>query len=139
VAQLRYHEDQFADVGARIVTISFGPAAQAPAWLDETESPFPLLIDARRDVYAAYGMRRSLRGSLSLSAIRRDRELRKAGYKTRGLEGDMLQLGGDVIVDSGGIVRLLRLSRFPGDAEPVHSVLHMLAELDDGSSSMPGS
>jgi hypothetical protein len=129
VAQLRRRQSDFEAVGARIVTISFGPAPRAPAWLAETQSPFPLLIDARRETYAAFGMRRSLRGSWNLTTLRRYRELMGAGRRWRGVQGDSLQLGGDAIVDANGIVRLLVRSTTPSERPSLESLLALLARL----------
>jgi len=129
VAQLRRRQSDFEGLGARIVTISFGPAPKAPAWLDETKSPFPLLIDARRETYRAFGMRRSLRGSWNLTTVRRYRDLMRQGRAWRGIQGDSLQLGGDVIIDAAGIVRLLAPSKTPLDRPPVEVLLAVFARL----------
>jgi alkyl hydroperoxide reductase subunit AhpC len=129
VAQLRRRRGEFEALGARIVVISFGPAPRAPAWLEETQSPFPLLIDARRDAYKAYGMRHSLRGSWNLKTLRRYRELQREGRSLRGIQGDSLQLGGDVIVDADGFVRLLAPSRTPIDRPSVESLLAAFGRL----------
>lgn len=126
---MRDQQSELEDLGARIVTISFGPASKAPAWLEETGSPFPLLIDARRDTYGAFGMRRSLRGSWNLATVWRYRELQKEGRSLRGIQGDSLQLGGDAIIDSGGIVRLLAPSKTPIDRPSVESLLAVFARL----------
>ncbi len=132
MARLRRRQSDFESLGARIVTISFGPASRAPAWLEETQSPFPLLIDARRGTYAAFGMRRSLRGSWNLATVRRYRELQRQGRRWRGIQGDSLQLGGDAIIDSGGIVRLLAPSKTPIDRPSVESLLAVFARLRAG-------
>jgi alkyl hydroperoxide reductase subunit AhpC len=129
VAQLRDQQSEFAALGARIVTISFGPASKATDWLEETGSPFPLLVDARRQTYAAFGMRRSLSGSWNLATIRRYRQLMREGRTWRGIQGDSLQLGGDVIIDAAGIVRLLAPSKTPMDRPSIESLLAVLSRL----------
>jgi len=129
VAQLRRRRSEFEARDARIVTISFGPASKAPTWLEETGSPFPLLIDARRETYKAYGMRHSLRGSWNLKTLRRYRNLLRTGHQWRGIQGDSLQLGGDVIVDADGIVRLLAPSQTPDDRPSAELLLDALSRL----------
>jgi alkyl hydroperoxide reductase subunit AhpC len=131
VAQLRRRQNDLDDLRTRVVTVSFGPAAKAPVWLEETGSPFPLLVDARRDVYRAYGMRRSLSGSWNLATVRRYRELMRQGRRWRGIQGDSLQLGGDVIVDPAGIVRLLHRSTTPDDRPAVEVLLQALSGLPE--------
>jgi alkyl hydroperoxide reductase subunit AhpC len=129
VAQLRDQRGEFSALGGRIITISFGPAAKAPAWLADTRSPFPLLIDARRKTYKAYGMLRSFRGSWNIATIRLYRQLMLDGREWRGIQGDSLQLGGDVIVDAAGIVRLLHPSESPPDRPSPSALLAALSEL----------
>lgn len=129
MAQLRRRQSDFEDLGARIVTISFGPASKASAWIEETQSPFPLLIDARRETYKAFGMRRSLTGSWNLATIRRYRQIMKEGRSWRGIQGDSLQLGGDVVVDAAGVVRLLAPSKTPLDRPSIESLLAVFARL----------
>ncbi len=131
MAQLRRRQSDFEELDARVVMISFGPASKAPAWLEETGSPYPLLVDARRETYAAFGMRRSLRGSWNLATIKRYRELMKAGQKWSDIQGDSLQLGGDVIIDAAGIVRLLAPSKTPVDRPSVETLLAVFAQLRD--------
>lgn len=126
---MRDKQSEFSARGARIVTISFGPAAKAPAWLEETRSAFPLLVDARRETYRAYGMRRSLHGSWNIATVRRYRQLMRDGHEWRGIQGDSLQLGGDVIVDADGTVRLLHPSKSPTDRASPQSLLAALSEL----------
>lgn len=129
MAQLRRRHDEFRGQRARIVTLSFGPAAKAPAWLRETDSPFPLLVDAQREVYRAYGMRRSLTGSWNLRTVRRYRELMREGRRWRGIQGDSLQLGGDVIVGAAGVVRLAHPSATPNDRPSVDALLEVVKAL----------
>lgn len=129
MAQLRHRQNDFKGLGARIVTISFGPASKAAAWLAETQSPFPLLVDAQRETYAAFGMRRSMRGSWTLETVRRYRQLMKEGHRWRGIQGDSLQLGGDAIVDAAGIVRFLAPSKTPVDRPSVEHLLAVFSRL----------
>ena len=56
MAQLRHFEDDFRRLGVQVLIISFGTEYWARAWLQETGSPFPLLLDPERDTYQAYGL-----------------------------------------------------------------------------------
>ena len=130
---MRRQAAQFEELATRVVTISFGPASKAAAYLEETGSPFELLIDAKREVYKAYGMRHSLSGALSLKALRQQRELVRQGAALHGVQGDALQLGGDVVVDAGGILRLVHRSTNPADNESPETLLRLLASLQRSS------
>jgi hypothetical protein len=88
-----------------------------------------LLVDAQRETYAAFGMRRSMRGSWTLETVRRYRQLMKEGHRWRGIQGDSLQLGGDAIVDAAGIVRFLAPSKTPVDRPSVEHLLAVFSRL----------
>ena len=76
---MRRQRSEFEELGAEVVTISFGPASRVPAWLEETGSPFPLLIDRKREAYEAYAVSRSFSGSWNLKTLKAYRELMKQG------------------------------------------------------------
>lgn len=80
-----------------VLIISFGTLPLAQAWLEETCSPFRLLLDPRRDAYRAYGFERSFRRSWNLRTIWRYAQLLASGRRWRGIQGDSAQLGGDML------------------------------------------
>ncbi|MBI3763265.1 MAG: hypothetical protein HY260_15575, partial [Chloroflexi bacterium] len=53
-----------------------------------------------------------------------------AGRRWRGIQGDSGQLGGDVIVDGNGIVRLAHRSHDPTDRPPVKLLLDVIEQLE---------
>ena len=114
------------------MTVSFGPAGRVDAWLDETQSPFQLLLDKERRAYAAYGVQRSLAASMSFAAVRKTRELAKQGVPVRGLQGDPSQLGGDFIVDNARVLRFVHRSKDPTDYPSVEELLATLRGLQSG-------
>lgn len=86
--------------------------------------PWPLLVDATHQTYKNYGM---------LSASFWDvwgpktwwvylKELAK-GQKLRRSMGDILQRGGDVLIDPTGIVRLHHVGRGPADRPTAETIL----------------
>lgn len=88
---------------------------------------WPLLLDPDQSLYAAYGMRRgswwqiygpgSIWNYLGLMLKRR----------LPGKPGkDWRQLGGDVLIDPDGIVRLHYISADPHDRPPVKLLLSMV-------------
>jgi hypothetical protein len=111
------------------VTITFGPAARVGAWLEETQSPFQLLLDKERVAYEAYGVQRSLAASMSIAAVLKTRQLVKQGMPAHGVQGDPAQLGGNFIVDAAGAVRFAHRSKDPTDYPPVKVLITMLETL----------
>ncbi len=129
MAQLRQHSAEIESLNARIVVISFGLARQAHAWLDETSAPFTLLLDPERTAYRAYGLEHSLARSWGPRVWWRYAQLLLAGRQWRGIQGDSGQLGGDIVVDPAGLIRLAYRSHDPADRPPVSQLLMIIRHL----------
>jgi len=129
VAQLCQYQDEFKRLNAEVLVIAFGALPLAQAWLEETCSPFRLLLDPERTVYEAYELERSLLRSWNLKTVRRYVQLMRDGRQWRGIQGDSTQLGGDFIVDADGILRLVYRSRDATDRPPVEQLLAGLRQL----------
>lgn len=125
---MRRHADEFRRLDAEVLFISFGTVAWARAWLEETASSFPLLLDPDRSAYLAYGLR-STRRLLSLRVIWQYVRLLLAGRRLRPVQGDPHQAGGDFVIDSRGVVRLAYRSQDAADYPPVDSILDLLRRL----------
>ena len=130
MAQVESRKDDFESLKTNVVTISFGTPYWARIWLEETRSPFPLLLDEERAAYRAYGLERSLLRSWGWQTISYYARSLWNGEEWRGIRGDSGQLGGDFIVDSKGIVRLAYPSRNPTDRPPVEELLSVLQKLN---------
>ncbi len=115
----------------RVLLVCFGTPDQARTWLRETASPFPLLLDPQRSAYRAFSLERSFLRSWNLRTILLYARLLLSGRAWRGIRGDSAQLGGDVIVDGRGIVRLVYRSRDPADRPEVPALLKVLRDLAD--------
>lgn len=59
-------------------------------------------------------------------------QLMRAGRKWRGIQGDSDQLGGDLIMDAEGIIRLAYRSQDPTDRPSVEVILTVLNQLNSG-------
>lgn len=131
MAQLCQYQDEFERLNTRVLIVTFGTLPAAQAWLEETCSPFELLLDPERAVYGAYGLERSLWRSWNLRTIWRYVQLLAGGRKWRGIQGDSAQLGGDFIVDNSGTVRLAYRSHDPTDRPPVTELLTLLSRIEE--------
>lgn len=113
----------------RVLVVSFSARDELQHHADRLKLPFPMATDPARKAYAAYGM---VRGSHWQAW--HPRALWK--YLVHRLRGnpiepskpgdDLLQLGGDVVVDGRGIVRLLYTSKRSDDRPAVDLLLGSL-------------
>ena len=129
MAQVVLHKYAFESLKTNVVTISFGTPHWAQVWLEETQSPFPLILDRERAAYQAYGLERSLLRSWGWQTLSYYARALMSGEQWQGIRGDSGQLGGDFIVDSKGIVRLAYPSRNPTDRPLVEDLLSVLERL----------
>jgi alkyl hydroperoxide reductase subunit AhpC len=121
---LRQQDQQLQDLGVQVcvVTFEFGPLAAA--YVAETQLEWPLLVDSERTLYKAYGMEHgtwwNLYGPASirvyLKLMARGRRLRRPGSDTQ-------QLGGDVLIDPQGVVRLHHIGAGPADRPTITALL----------------
>ena len=128
MAQLCRHQEELERLNVEVMIISFGTLPAVQAWLEETCSPFRVLLDPERSVYRAYELERSLRRSWNLRTIWRYVRLLTSGRKWRGIQGDSAQLGADFVLDSDGSVRLAHYSHDPTDRPDANDLLALLRE-----------
>lgn len=129
VAQLRQHEQEFLDHNVDVAIVTFDADFMATSYVEQTNLPWPLLIDSDRSVYEAYGMQHgswwsiynpaSIWGYLKLIIFRRT-GLHKPGSHFR-------QMGGDVLIDPKGVVRFYHASESPHDRPPMQKLLAAVA------------
>lgn len=127
MTQLRQYEERFAALNTAVAIVTFDANFMATAYVKDNAISWPLLIDTDRNLYRAYQMERaswwSIYGPSSVAnyikLLFRGRRLRRPGRDTR-------QLGGDVLVDPQGIVRLHYVSESPHDRPPVADILKII-------------
>jgi peroxiredoxin len=128
VAQLRHFEAELRRMDVQVLVISFGAEFWARAWLQETQLPFPLLLDPERSVYRSYGLERSFVRVWSPKVMWHYTRRVLAGQKLQSIQGDPHQLGGDFVVDAAGVIRLAHRSKDPVDRPPVEALLAAIKE-----------
>lgn len=126
MTQLRHFETELRRLEVQVLVISFGAEWWARAWLQETGSPFPLLLDPERAAYRAYGLKRSFLRVWSPKVMWHYTQRVLAGQKLQSIQGDPHQLGGDFVVDAAGVIRLAHRSKDPVDRPPVETLLAVL-------------
>ncbi len=126
MTQVVSHRAEFEAAGTNVVTVSFGTPYWAGVWLQETGSPFPLLLDPDRAAYRAYGLASSRLSTWSPASLWYYGKAALQGRETYGKRGDPHQLGGDFVVDQSGIVRLAHPSRDPTDRPSLETLLDVV-------------
>lgn len=95
-------------------------------YIRETGLTWPLLVDRDRTLYASYGMERgtwwNIFGPSSLWVYAK---LLIRGRRIRLPHDDTRQLGGDVLIDPAGIVRLHHVGTGPADRPAVDKILDL--------------
>lgn len=112
-----------------VVAISFGTEYWARMWLQETNAPFPVLLDPAKSSYAAFGLESSFWRSWGPRTLLYYANAVLHGQKLLGNRGDTEQLGGNFIVDANGIIRYAYASRNPTDRPTVEALMSALRKL----------
>ena len=136
--QLREQKQKLDKLDVHVLVITFEEPAVAAAYERDLQVPWPLLLDTTRHQFGAYGM---VRGSLwkvmgpknwwsylKLLLLRR---------RVRRPTGDVYQLGGDVLIDPVGIVRLHHITTTSTDRPPVESLLEIVRGQHVGQAAQP--
>lgn len=124
--QVVSHYSELQALGAQVMAISFGTPYWAQVWLQETEAPFPLLLDPTHDSYRAYGLTRSRWRAFSPRTLLYYWRAARNGDEILESRGDASQLGGNFIIDRDGVVRFAYESKEPVDRPEVEELLEVM-------------
>lgn len=127
--QLQQHRDEIERLGLRVAAVTFETPGRARTYVEETQLCWPLLVDTTRSLYHAYGMQRG--GFRTIWGIRNwgaYLRLMARGQMPRRPYDDVNQLGGDVLLNPEGVVRLHHISRGPADRPSIDSLLALVGE-----------
>jgi len=124
---LQQAAEQIQQLPLDVMAVTFQSAEVAGAYVEQTGWPWPMLVDTERSLYNAYSMHRgglwAIWGPKSwwgfLKLILKGRRLRPPA-------GDVYQLGGDVLLDPSGSLRLHHVTRVPVDRPDVESILDLV-------------
>ncbi len=127
--QLQLREKEMAAANIAVIVIAFEKPEFVRMYLKDAESTWPkswpMISNPDRSLYELFQMQkarwrdilswRSLKAYLNLVFVKR----RKVKVPT---ENDYFQLGGDVLVDPQGIVRMHHRSEDPGDRPTIDEI-----------------
>ena len=122
--QLQQVKEQLERLGISVYIITFDSDQLAKAYVEQTDLPWPMLIDGERSVYDAYHMKHgSWWAIMNPVSIWGYIKLMLQGRRPGKSGKDYKQLGGDVLIDPKGEVVLHHASTGPHDRAGVESLL----------------
>ncbi len=129
MTQLRQQKDQLEQLDIRTKIVTFDSDVLGRQYAAGTAMPWPLLLDSDRRLYRAYGFLTGSWWELSRpAAIWKYLKVIWAGNPPGKPGKDLRQLGGDVLIDPQGIVRMQHISTSPFDRPTVKSILRRVAD-----------
>jgi len=129
VSQLRHQQERLDELKIQVKIVAFDRDAMAGSYVEETKLPWPLLLDTKRELYAGYGMERgSLWCVANPIAVARYVGLMLRGQKSGKPGSDIFQLGGDVLIDPLGIVRMHHASEGPHDRPSTDAIFDLVSQ-----------
>ena len=112
---------------AEVVAVSFEPRDRLFQLARQLRLPFHLLSDPERDVYRAYGLTRGrLTQMLSPGTVLAYVKLLSRGRLYHFRRSDLRQMGGDFVIDAGGVVRYQHRSAAPHDRPSVATLIEII-------------
>lgn len=125
--QLQRHQDEIDRLDVQVAVVTFQAEWMAAAYAERMHLRWPLLIDEKLKLYHAYSMRHGrLRDILGPAAIGAYLKAMARGRMPRRTAGDPRQLGGNVLVDPAGIVRLHHVATGPAGRPSVERQLDVV-------------
>jgi hypothetical protein len=120
--------EEFADTD--VVVVTFARPRVLAGYRSRFVDPLTVLTDETRATYRAFGFGRGPWWRVwGWRAMRRYIELWRSGRRDLGIDGDTLQLGGDVIIDRAGRVVSIRRGAGPDDRPSVDWLVERLRSI----------
>ncbi|KAL3873170.1 hypothetical protein ACJMK2_036318 [Sinanodonta woodiana] len=117
-------------MNGKVIIISFGLREGALKWMQETQCPFDMLLDAGRKVYHAFGLKRSVYKVWGVAAMVYYAEQMMEGKPLpkpyENIHDDTKQMGGDFILDKEGRAKFLYPSKTSSDRPDISVLLDVL-------------
>jgi peroxiredoxin len=133
------HYEEIQQAGGDVLVVSFTPPSRVAAYVARYPQPFPVVSDVELRAYKAFGLERTSVGSiLRPGVLFRYVKVLFRGWMPRpsGAGEDLMQLGGDFIVDAEGKLRYAYPSADPADRPSAQDLLEAFRLL--GFSKKPG-
>jgi peroxiredoxin len=125
---VRGHYDDVRRLGGEVLVVSFTEPRRVAAYLERYPLPFPVVADPSREAYRRLGLGRTSWGTFFRGGVLgRYLRLIFRGWLPWSSEGDdVLQLGGDFVLDGEGRLVYAYRSAEPTDRPPAGDLLRAL-------------
>ena len=124
---MQQEESTIQELNLQVLAVTFESQSHARRYVEETGLPWSMLVDARRQLYQAYqigtGSVWDVYGPQSWSAYFK---IMARGRMPHRPTGDTQQLGGDVLIDPEGIVRIHHVGTGPADRPEIEELLSVV-------------
>jgi hypothetical protein len=131
LGEVQKHYDAIRQAGGEVLVVSIGTPRAAAMHQAERRWPFPLVVDPERRAYEMFGLERTTWGVFLRPGV-------IGGYLRQMLRGwlphrpyeksDLLQLGGDFVLDAGRRVVYAHPSTDPADRPMVEELVRAIHE-----------
>ena len=115
--------------GAELIIVGNGRPEHAIDFRDSEHVESPLYVDPELRAYAAAGLKRGLRSSLSVGVLLRGLRAFGEGKRQGATMGDPWQQGGVFIIRPGNLVDFSYISAEAGDHPSVEAILSALDKI----------
>lgn len=127
---MRQGNEAIETAGGRVILVGMGDAPEAEAFRERFRLPFPVICDPDRRLYDEFHLKRMGRlGLLSPFLALKGLFALGEGHLMGLPEGDIRQLAGAFVIDTGGRIRFVHMSRDPAELTSVDDLIDVLAGL----------
>ena len=129
MSQLRQSDAEFESLGVDVKVVTFDSPEMGKKYVKGKNMSWPMLHDEDRKLYQAYGFERAKLSKL-IGPIAVFKYVLQILSGHSGAPGkDIYQLGGNVLVDPDGIVRMHHASEGPHDRPAAKDILSLIGRL----------
>ncbi len=130
---MRRRKDGFDELGARVVLVGLGTVEETADFRAKFDMPFEMIADPGKRLYRAFGLKQASTGKLlspgmavkGVAAILR-------GHGVGKPQGDVRQLPGVFIIDTGGKLRYRYYAEGPADHPAPEELIAVLQSIRGG-------
>lgn len=127
MSQLRQQKSLIEEKQLRVTVVTFDSGELARSYVQDTKLDWPLVLDTDQSLYRAYGLGRGNWWQLyGLPSIVKYLGLIVGGHRPGKPGKDWQQLGGDVLIDPDGNVRVHHISTSPHDRPSIESLMNII-------------
>ena len=124
--QLHQHKEELDRLNVKVYIVSFDNFEMAKAYIANNSVEWPLIIDQDRVLYNTFMMGKATWwGLLNPYVVWKGFLSWWGGAEIQKVGSDVRQLGGDVMIDPQGVIRLHHNSTGPEDRPTVESLLNL--------------